>query len=112
MSTPELHIDIAIIGGGIAGLWSLNQLRNAGYSAVLFEQGDGLSGWRDVISEFDAYFYWRPPAASAHTLFARVTAAAGWSMTMPFQLTLGWPKRRPSRHDPTGSGEEPSSDTP
>lgn len=34
----DLQIDIAIIGGGIAGLWALNQLRNAGYSAVLFEQ--------------------------------------------------------------------------
>lgn len=33
----DLQIDIAIIGGGIAGLWTLNQLRNAGYSAALFE---------------------------------------------------------------------------
>ena len=32
-----LRIDIAIIGGGIAGLWSLNQLRDRGYSAALFE---------------------------------------------------------------------------
>jgi glycerol-3-phosphate dehydrogenase len=39
MATPTLHTDIAIIGGGIAGLWTLNQLRNQGYSAVLFEQG-------------------------------------------------------------------------
>ena len=37
MSGRELHIDIAIIGGGIAGLWTLNQLRNRGYSAALFE---------------------------------------------------------------------------
>jgi len=37
MGRPILDIDIAIIGGGIAGLWSLNQLSNAGYSAVLFE---------------------------------------------------------------------------
>ncbi len=38
MDTPQLHTDIAIIGGGIAGLWTLDQLRNRGYSAVLFEQ--------------------------------------------------------------------------
>lgn len=38
MGTPVLHTDIAIIGGGIAGLWTLNQLRNRGYSAILFEQ--------------------------------------------------------------------------
>lgn len=30
--------DIVILGGGIAGLWLLNRLRNAGYSAVLLEQ--------------------------------------------------------------------------
>jgi glycerol-3-phosphate dehydrogenase len=37
MGGQILHIDIAIIGGGVAGLWTLNQLRNRGYSAVLFE---------------------------------------------------------------------------
>jgi glycerol-3-phosphate dehydrogenase len=29
--------DLAIIGGGIAGLWLLNRAINAGYSAILFE---------------------------------------------------------------------------
>ncbi|HDY81885.1 MAG TPA: FAD-dependent oxidoreductase [Halieaceae bacterium] len=38
MEKHTLHTDIAIIGGGIAGLWALNQLRNGGYSAILFEQ--------------------------------------------------------------------------
>jgi len=38
MGTQTLHTDIAIIGGGIAGLWTLNQLRSRGYSAILFEQ--------------------------------------------------------------------------
>jgi glycerol-3-phosphate dehydrogenase len=33
-----LDTDIAIIGGGIAGLWCLNQLRARGYSALLFER--------------------------------------------------------------------------
>ncbi|WP_461517340.1 FAD-dependent oxidoreductase [Porticoccus sp.] len=36
--TQTYHCDIAIIGGGIAGLWLLNRLVNAGYNAVLFEQ--------------------------------------------------------------------------
>lgn len=31
--------DVAIFGGGIAGLWLLNRLRKAGYSAMLFESG-------------------------------------------------------------------------
>ena len=33
----EVNVDIAIIGGGIAGLWLLNKLQNQGYSAILFE---------------------------------------------------------------------------
>ncbi|HTR01003.1 MAG TPA: FAD-dependent oxidoreductase [Candidatus Acidoferrum sp.] len=39
-----LEQDIVILGGGIAGLWLLHRLRNAGYSAVLLEKtalGDG-----------------------------------------------------------------------
>jgi hypothetical protein len=38
--------DIVILGGGIAGLWLLNRLRNAGYAAVLLERaalGNGQS---------------------------------------------------------------------
>ena len=31
--------EIAIVGGGVCGLWLLNILRNAGYDACLFEQG-------------------------------------------------------------------------
>ena len=47
MGITTLHTDIAIIGGGIAGLWTLNQLRNAGYSAVLFEQ-KALGGYQTI----------------------------------------------------------------
>ena len=45
MSTRNrIRVDIAIVGGGIAGLWLLNLLRGRGYSAVLIECtafGDG-----------------------------------------------------------------------
>ncbi len=34
---PTLKIDIAIIGGGIAGLWLLARLRQQGFSALLIE---------------------------------------------------------------------------
>ncbi len=33
----SLHLDVAIFGGGIAGLWLLNRLRQRGYRAALFE---------------------------------------------------------------------------
>ena len=34
---PTLNVDVAIVGGGIAGLWLLAQLRQRGYGAVLIE---------------------------------------------------------------------------
>ncbi len=36
-----VSVDVVIFGGGVAGLWLLNRLRNAGYQAVLLE-GDRL----------------------------------------------------------------------
>jgi glycine/D-amino acid oxidase-like deaminating enzyme len=40
----SIRVDVAIVGGGIAGLWLLNLLRSRGYGAVLIEReafGDG-----------------------------------------------------------------------
>lgn len=48
--------------------------------------------WHDVLGEADAYAYWKPNPESNHTLFARVSYSGGWSMTTPFQLTLGGPE--------------------
>jgi glycine/D-amino acid oxidase-like deaminating enzyme len=42
--------DIVILGGGIAGLWLLNRLRAAGYSAVLFER-DALGQGQSIASQ-------------------------------------------------------------
>lgn len=50
MGSPVLQADIAIIGGGIAGLWTLNQLRNRGFNAVLFEQ-KALGSYQTVGSQ-------------------------------------------------------------
>lgn len=36
-SVTEIHVDVAIIGGGVAGLWLLGRLRKAGLHAVLLE---------------------------------------------------------------------------
>jgi glycerol-3-phosphate dehydrogenase len=39
MTSPaqEIQLDLAIIGGGVAGLWLANRAKSAGYSVVLFE---------------------------------------------------------------------------
>ena len=51
------------------------------------EGGEG--GWKDMLGEFDVYAYWRPTETSRHTFFSRVSGTGGWSVTGPFQLTLG-----------------------
>lgn len=38
MTPAALRVDVAILGGGIAGLWLLARLRQAGYSALLLER--------------------------------------------------------------------------
>ena len=45
-----LHIDIAIFGGGIAGLWLGNLLSNQGYSCVVLESGT-LGGQQSLLSQ-------------------------------------------------------------
>ena len=42
--------EIAIVGGGVCGLWLLNLLRNAGYEACLFEQ-DALGQNQTLASQ-------------------------------------------------------------
>ncbi|MDF1765148.1 MAG: FAD-dependent oxidoreductase, partial [Gammaproteobacteria bacterium] len=49
MNSP-CSTDIVLFGGGIAGLWLLNRLRNAGYSAVLLE-ADSLGGAQTLASQ-------------------------------------------------------------
>jgi glycerol-3-phosphate dehydrogenase len=46
----QTRVDMAIFGGGIAGLWLLARLRNAGYSALLFETG-ALGGGQTIASQ-------------------------------------------------------------
>lgn len=43
-------VDVAIIGGGIAGLWLLTRLRQAGYTAILLESG-AIGGGQTLKSQ-------------------------------------------------------------
>ncbi|HCC44093.1 MAG TPA: FAD-binding oxidoreductase, partial [Gammaproteobacteria bacterium] len=43
-------IDIAILGGGIAGLWLLNLLVSRGYSVVLLEK-EALGAGQTIASQ-------------------------------------------------------------
>ncbi len=49
--TPEpVVFDLAIIGGGVAGLWLANRAKSAGYSVALFESAD-LGGGQTLASQ-------------------------------------------------------------
>jgi glycine/D-amino acid oxidase-like deaminating enzyme len=50
MSIPLLETDAIIFGGGVAGLWLLNRLHRAGYSAHLLE-ANGLGGVQTLASQ-------------------------------------------------------------
>ncbi len=45
-----LKLDALIIGGGVAGLWLLNRLRNEGYQALLLEQ-EALGTGQTIASQ-------------------------------------------------------------
>lgn len=49
-SSGTCSADIVIFGGGVAGLWLLNRLRNEGYQAILFEK-DALGGGQTIASQ-------------------------------------------------------------
>lgn len=52
MATETHEIDAVVFGGGIAGLWLLDELRRAGYQAVLLESaalGAGQTIWSQGI---------------------------------------------------------------
>lgn len=48
--TAAIDIDIAIIGGGIAGLWLLNRLRTRGYGVLLIES-ERLGAGQTLLSQ-------------------------------------------------------------
>jgi cyclohexanone monooxygenase len=41
---PERHLDAVVVGAGFAGLYMLHRLRGLGFSARVFEAGDGVGG--------------------------------------------------------------------
>ncbi len=49
-TADSVQVDVAVFGGGIAGLWLLGRLRRAGYSAVLLES-DGIGGVQTLASQ-------------------------------------------------------------
>ncbi len=72
----ELQTDVVIFGGGIAGLWMLGRLRQAGYSALLLEQR-ALGGLQTVASQGIIH------GGTKYALSGRLTGSAQAIASMP-----------------------------
>lgn len=77
--------------GGFASDRLVGSVSLAAEGQNLLSGGEAGTGWRNQLVEADGLVYWQR-AERRHTLLARVSAAGGWDMTLPFQLTLGGPQ--------------------
>lgn len=50
MPVRQVQVDVAILGGGVVGLWTLARLRSVGYSCILLESAD-LGGVQSLASQ-------------------------------------------------------------
>ncbi|MCK5649967.1 MAG: BamA/TamA family outer membrane protein, partial [Gemmatimonadetes bacterium] len=84
----DLYTRVTIFAGLAPGNWIISSnFRVEGRQ--VFAGGGGKGGWHDAFGEGDVYAYWQPPRWDEHTIFTRVSGAGGWSVHVPFQLTLG-----------------------
>lgn len=74
---PTLNVDVAIIGGGIAGLWLLARLRQRGFGALLIESerlGTGQTIAAQGIIHGGAKYTLRGPVSDAAKVIAGMPA--------------------------------------
>ena len=85
--TASHSTDIVVFGGGIAGLWLLNRLRDEGYNAILLE-ADGLGAAQTL--------------ASQGIIHGGLKYALGWSVTDAANTIAALPARWRACFDGTG----------
>lgn len=84
----DIHTQLGLFAGGVWEGWTLAASASA-EARQLYAQGGEEGRWEDIFAEVDAYLYWQPEERENHTVLLRVSAAGGWSVQTPFQLTLG-----------------------
>ncbi|MGD2120943.1 MAG: hypothetical protein PVJ76_04325 [Gemmatimonadota bacterium] len=88
ISADDLHTQASLFLGGAWDGWILNA-QAASEARHVRTKGVDDWEWKDIFAEADLLLYWQPPGAQRHTLLFRASAAGGWSVETPFQLTLG-----------------------
>ncbi|GMR13920.1 MAG: hypothetical protein BMS9Abin29_2146 [Gemmatimonadota bacterium] len=95
----DIFTRLRLFGGVAPGRWILTAGVSVEGRHFADKKPAARTGWRDVLGEADAYVYWRPKGtAGTHTVFARLSAAGGWNMDTPLQLTLGGPEQLRGLH--------------
>ncbi len=90
----DIFTRLRLFGGVAPGRWILTAGVTVEGRHFSDDEPMDRTGWRDVLAEADAYVYWRPKGPSGrHTVFTRLSAAGGWNMDSPLQLTLGGPEQ-------------------
>jgi outer membrane protein assembly factor BamA len=84
----DYHTQASLFAGGAWDGWILNAQVST-EARLLQPRGEGGANWKDVFTEADLLLYWQPGGDRFHTLLFRASAANGWSVETPFQLTLG-----------------------
>ncbi len=87
-STNDLHTQASLFLGGVWDGWVLNTQVVAEARRVKPDDG-GEASWKDIFGEADLFLYWQPRGERFHTFLFRASAAGGWSVETPFQLTIG-----------------------
>lgn len=76
MTTNQLKCDIAIFGGGVAGLWLLAELRQQGYQTLLFET-DSLGAGQTRFAQGIIH------GGTKYALMGKITASSEAISAMP-----------------------------
>ncbi|MDT8369355.1 MAG: hypothetical protein RQ745_09125 [Longimicrobiales bacterium] len=87
--SKDLFFRLRMYGGAAPGDWVIVTDASIQGRQLFDQPGSDLEGFRDVLGEFDLLTYWQPSGLENHTFFTRVAAAGGWSVDLPWQLTLG-----------------------
>lgn len=84
----DLFTRVSLFQGAASRSWVVNANIQVEGRQV-YGGGPGGRGWRDVLAEGDLLLYGQPAWLPSQTLLLRASAAGGWTVDTPFQLTLG-----------------------
>lgn len=87
-SSDDLHTQASGFLGAAGTNWVMNT-QASGEARHVQAGSDDSAEWKDIFAEADLLLYWQPNGNAFHTLLLRLSATGGWSVTSPYQLTLG-----------------------